>query len=216
MNEHASQFIFSKHNAIICFVVIVISTVVTLSPDVMLRYVGLDAAFSIVFITEFVISSFVYLLYLKKYPECRIRIKVNSASLKFSLNSFLIIVLIQLAVYCYEDYLYHYKSSQINWMTVLVMTLIVPYYEEIVYRGCVFGVVCSIYKKNLAIPCVVTSVFFCLMHGQYYNILAQMVLFVVSMLLLAVRIKTKSLFYSILIHSGMNAFVIFLNVQNIL
>lgn len=216
MNEHVGQIIFSKHSTIICLVVVITSTIVTLSPVVMLRYVGLDAAFSIVFIAEVLISSFVYLFYLKSHPECGMKIKVDPASVKFSLNIFLIIILMQLAVYCYEDYLYHYEPSQINWITILVMTLIVPYYEEIVYRGCAFGAVCSVYRKNLIIPCVVTSLFFCLMHGQYYNILGQVVIFVVSMLLFAIRIKTRSLFYSMLIHSGMNAFVILLNIQNII
>ncbi|WP_447088386.1 MULTISPECIES: CPBP family glutamic-type intramembrane protease [Enterobacter] len=40
------------------------------------------------------------------------------------------------------------------------MTLIVPYYEEIIYRGCAFGIIHSIYRKNLIIPYVVTSLFF--------------------------------------------------------
>lgn len=216
MDERSSQFGYSKYSAIIFLAVVAISTFVTLSPAVTLRYVGLDIAFFIVFITEILISTFVYLLYLKKYPECRIKIIADTATVKLSALSFLIIILIQLAVYCYRDYLYHYEPSQINWITVLVMTLVVPYYEEIVYRACAFGFLCSIYRKNLIIPCVVTSLFFCLMHGQYYDLLDQSVLFIVSMLLFMVRIKSRSLFYPMLIHSGMKAFVILLNVQNIL
>lgn len=216
MNERSSQFVYSKHSAIIFLVVVITSTIVTLSPTVTLRYVGLDIAFSIVFITEVLISTFVYLFYLKKFPECRIKIIVDSATVKFSAISLLVIILIQLSIYCYRDYLYHYEPSQINWITVLVMTLVVPYYEEIVYRACAFGLVCSIYRRNLIIPCVVTSLFFCLMHGQYYNIMDQIILFVVSMLLFGVRIKSRSLFYPMLIHSGMNAFVILLNIQSVL
>ncbi|HDW3273945.1 TPA: CPBP family intramembrane metalloprotease [Enterobacter asburiae] len=216
MNERTSQIIYSKESAIVLLAVVVVSTIVTLSPAIMLRYVGLDTAFSIVFITEILISTFVYFFYLKNIPGCRIKVKASSASVRFSVISFLVIIFIQLAVYCYRDYLYHYEPSQINWITVLVMTLVVPYYEEIIYRGCAFGVVYSIYRKNLVIPCVITSLFFCLMHGQYYNLLDQMILFVVSMLLLAVKIKSKSLFYPMLIHSGMNGFVILLNIQNVL
>lgn len=216
MNERTSQIIYSKESAIVLLAVVVVSTIVTLSPAIMLRYVGLDTAFSIVFITEILISTFVYFFYLKNIPGCRIKVKASSASVRFSVISFLVIIFIQLAVYCYRDYLYHYEPSQINWITILVMTLVVPYYEEIIYRGCAFGVVCSIYRKNLVIPCVITSLFFCLMHGQYYNLLDQMILFVVSMLLFAVKIKSRSLFYPMLIHSGMNGFVILLNIQNVL
>lgn len=216
MDERSSQFRYSKYSAIIFLAVVIISTIVTLSPTFTLRYVGLDIAFFIVFITEILISTLVYLFYLKKFPECRIKIRTDSATVKFSALSFLIIILIQLTVYCYRDYLYHYEPSQINWITVLVMTLVVPYYEEIVYRACAFGFLCSIFKKNIIIPCVITSLFFSLMHFQYYNILDQSVLFIVSMLLLGARIKSRSLFYPMLIHSGMNAFVILLNIQDIL
>lgn len=216
MDERSSQFVYSKHSAIIFLVVVITSTFVTLSPAVTQYYVGLDIAFSIVFITEILISTFIYLFYLKRFFECRITIEADSATLKFSAISLLVILLIQLAVYCYRDYLYNYEPSQINWITVLVMTLVVPYYEEIVYRACAFGVVCSIFRKNLIIPSVVTSLFFCLMHGQYYNVLDQIILFVISMLLFGVRIKSSSLFYPMLIHSCMNAFVILLNIQNIL
>lgn len=216
MNERSSQFGYSKQSAIVFLAVVILSTIVTLSPTATLRYVGLDIAFFIMFITEVVISTFVYLFYLKKYPECRIKIKVDSAAVKFSAISLLIITLIQLAVYCYRDYLYHYEPYHLNWIAVLVATLLVPYYEEIIYRACAFGFLCSIFKKNIIIPCVITSLFFSLMHFQYYNILDQSVLFVVSMLLLGARIKSRSLFYPMLIHSGMNAFVILLNAQKMI
>lgn len=216
MNERTRQIIHSNQSVPVFLIVVVLSTVVTLSPAFMLRYVGLDTAFSIMFIAEILISTFGYLLYLKNIPGCRIKVSASPDSVKFSVISFLIIIFIQLAVYCYRDYLYHYEPSQINWITVLVMTLVVPYYEEIIYRGCAFEVACSIYRKNLVIPCVITSLFFCLMHGQYFNMLDQMILFVVSMLLFAVKIKTRSLFYPILIHSGMNGFVILLNIQSAL
>ncbi|WP_265012014.1 CPBP family glutamic-type intramembrane protease, partial [Klebsiella variicola] len=61
--------------------------------------------------------------------------------------------------------------------------------------------------------CVLTSLFFCFMHFQYYNVLDQIVLFVVSVLLLMVRIKSQTPLYPMLMHSGMNAFVILLNIK---
>lgn len=216
MNQRTRQIIYSKKNSIVFLIVVIISTIITLSPAIMLHYVGLDTAFSIVFITEILISTFAYWFYLRNISGCRIKVSASSSIVKFTVVSFFIIIFIQLAVYCYRDYLYHYEPSQINWITVLVMTLVVPYYEEIIYRGCAFEVICSIYRKNLVIQCMITSLFFCLMHGQYYNPLDQIILFVVSMLLFAVKIKSRSLFYPILLHSGMNAFVILLNIQRVL
>lgn len=216
MNAPTNQFTYSKHNAIIFFMVVSISTIVTLSPAVTLRYIDLDIALFFIFITQAAIATLIYFFYLKKITECKIRIKTDIATIKFSTLSFLVIISIQLTVYCYRDYLYHYEPYQIHWIAILVATLIVPYYEEIIYRACVFGFLCSVYRKNIIIPCVITSLFFSLMHFQYYNILDQSVLFVVSMLLLGVRIKSRSLFHPMLIHSGMNAFVILLNGQKIL
>lgn len=196
--------------------VVIISTIVTLSPAVTLRYVDLDMAFSFILITQTVIATLIYIFYLKRFAECKLRIKTDIATIRFSILSFLTIIIIQLAVYCYRDYLYHYEPSQINWIVVLVLTLVVPYHEEIIYRACAFGFLCSVYRKNIIIPCVITSLLFSLMHFRYYNILDQTVLFVVSMLLLGGRIKSRSLFFPMLMHSGMNAFVILLNIQNIL
>lgn len=216
LNVPISQFTYSKHDVITFLMVVSISTIVTLSPVVTLHYVDLDMAFFFIIITQTLIATLFYLFYLKKFTECEIRIKTDAATIKFSSISFSIIILIQLAVYCYRDYLYHYEPYHLNWIAVLVATLLVPYYEEIIYRACAFGFFCSVYKKNIIIPCVITSLFFSLMHFQYYNIVDQSVLFVVSMLLLGVRIKSRSLFYPMLIHSGMNAFVILLNAQKII
>lgn len=162
MNKHASPspFKYIKHNAIIFFGVVAISTFVTLSPAITLRYVDLDMAFFFILITQTLIATLIYLFYLNNIPECKIKIRPSSSTVKFTILSFLVIIFIQLAIYCYRDYLYHYEPSQMNWIAVLVVTLFVPYHEEIVYRACAFGFLCSIYKKNIVIPCVITSLFF--------------------------------------------------------
>ncbi|NYV37183.1 CPBP family intramembrane metalloprotease (plasmid) [Escherichia coli] len=95
---------------------------------------------------------------------------------------------------------------------MFILVLIVPYYEEIVYRTCLFGLLCATYKKNYSPPCVCTSLFFCLMHPQYYNVADQIILFIMSMLLLNIRICSKGIFYPMLLHAGINGFVILLNI----
>lgn len=212
MSKYESSFAYTKHNSMVFLVVVMISSIATLIPSVMLYHVSLDMAFSFMFASEFLIALLIYLFYLRKLPACRVRIKTDVATARTSAFSFLTIIFIQLGVYCYRDYLYHFEPSQINWIAVLVATLVVPYYEEIVYRVCAFGFLCSIFRKNLLIPSLITSVFFCVMHSQYYNILDQAILFVVSMLLLKVRIKSKGIFYPMVIHAGMNFFVLMLNI----
>lgn len=212
MNKYEGPFLYNRYDRVVFFVVVVISSVATLIPSVMLYHVSFDMAFSFMFASEFLLAILIYFFYLRKIPECKIRIKVDMATARTSALSFLIIIFIQFVVFRYRDYLYHFEPSRINWIAVLVATLVVPYYEEIIYRVCAFGFLCSIFRKNLLIPSLITSVFFCVMHSQYYNILDQAILFVVSMLLLKVRVKSKGVFYPMVIHAGMNFFVIILNI----
>ncbi|STM17209.1 microcin M activity protein McmM [Escherichia coli] len=67
-------------------------------------------------------------------------------------------------------------------------------------------------KKELFTPCMCTSLFFCLMHPQYYNVADQIILFIMSMLLLNIRICSKGIFYPMLLHAEINGFVILLNI----
>lgn len=210
------SFAHDNYNAMIYFVVVALSTAITLSPAITLRYVDMDIAFFIILFFQSLIASATYIFLLRKTPGFNIRIKVDEGGVKFFGLLFLLIILIQLTVYCFRDYLYHYNPSQINWMAIVVLTLIVPYYEEIIYRACTFAFLCTVFRDKLIIPTIITSLFFCLMHIQYYNLLDQMILFITSILLLMVRIKTKSLLYPMLMHSGMNAFVILLNIQTFL
>lgn len=206
-------FIYNKNIAAIFLGVVLLSILITLSPAITLHYVDIDIVFFSILMSHFIMVTLLYFLCLRKITGCIIRVKSDSATVKLTSLLFLVIVFIQLAVYCYRDSFFHYEPSHINWMVVIVLTLVVPYYEEIVYRVCAFGFLSTIYKKNLIIPCVLTSLFFCLMHFQYYNILDQIVLFVVSVLLLMVRIKSQSPLYPMLMHSGMNAFIILLNIK---
>lgn len=139
MSERTAPFIYSKYTSIIFLMVVVISTIVTLSPTVTLRYVDLDMAFFFILIKQTLIATLFYLFYLKNFTECEIRIKTDISTIKLSILSFLTIILIQLVVYCYRGYLYHYEPYHLNWIAVLVATLLVPYYEEIIYRACAFG-----------------------------------------------------------------------------
>lgn len=213
---NSSSFTSDKNNAIIYFIAVALSTAITLSPAIMLRYVDMDIALFIVLLFQLLTASVVYFFFLRKTPGYTMKIDIDAGAVKLLAFLFLLIFLIQLTVYCFRDYLYHYKSSQINWMAVLVLTIIVPFYEEIVFRACTFAFLYAVFRKNSLASIIITSLFFCLMHLQYYNTIDQIVLFLVSVMLLIARIKTRSLLYPMVMHSGMNAFVIFLNIQTFL
>lgn len=210
MNDNIYKY--SKDNAIAFLLLVVISTVVIFTPAFTIQYIGLDLAFSFVFITEILISTSFYIFYLRRIPGCKITIKTNAKTLKLLVISFAVIALMQLLIFAYRDNLNNSESTSLNWIEIFILVLIVPYYEEIVYRTCLFGLLCATYKKELFIPCVCTSLFFCLMHPQYYNVADQIILFIMSMLLLNIRICSKGIFYPMLLHAGINGFVILLNI----
>ncbi|EET5334709.1 CPBP family intramembrane metalloprotease [Escherichia coli] len=209
MNDNIYKY--SKDNAIAFLLLVVISTVVIFTPAFTIQYIGLDLAFSFVFITEILISTSFYIFYLRRIPGCKITIKTNAKTLKLLVISFAVIALMQLLIFSYRDNLNNSESTSLNWIEIFILVLIVPYYEEIVYRTCLFGLLCATYKKELFTPCVCTSLFFCLMHPQYYNVADQIILFIMSMLLLNIRICSKGIFYPMLLHAGINGFVILLN-----
>ncbi|ESL75071.1 CPBP family glutamic-type intramembrane protease [Enterobacter hormaechei] len=175
--RHVYPFIYSKKNVIVLFIASVISIIITLSPSITLRYLTLDVSFFLLFIAEFSIAFFLYIFYLRKLDGFKLRPSRDLTSTKFSIVVLFVILLVQYNVYLYRDNLYHYGPSHISFIAFIIATFLVPYYEEIIYRGCIFGVFHSIFNKKYIIPCILTSLSFCLMHGQYYNILDQSILF---------------------------------------
>ncbi|QXA49719.1 CPBP family intramembrane metalloprotease [Enterobacter cancerogenus] len=208
MLRHVSPFTYSKKNVLVFFIVSVIAIAITLSPAITLSYLSFDESFLLVFIANFLIALFVYFFYLRSVDGFKITPMTNVSSLIFSAIVLLIILLVQYAICVYRESLYHYEPAQINLIAFMVASFVVPYYEEIIYRGCIFGCLYSVFNKSYLIPCILTSLIFCLMHGQYYNVLDQAILFMISILLLMVRIKSRGLFYPIAIHSCMNVFVL--------
>ncbi|MDR3104676.1 MAG: CPBP family intramembrane metalloprotease [Yokenella regensburgei] len=89
-----------------------------------------------------------------------------------------------------------------------MLTLIIPFYEEIFYRGCLFGGLCSVFRKHIIIPIIFSSLVFSLMHTQFVSVLEYVLMFVVGVIISYSRVVTKGLLAPIAIHSGMNVFVI--------
>jgi hypothetical protein len=92
--------------------------------------------------------------------------------------------------------------------SILMLTLIIPFYEEIFYRGCLFGGLCSVFRKHIIIPIIFSSLVFSLMHTQFVSVLEYVLMFVVGVIISYSRVVTKGLLAPIAIHSGMNVFVI--------
>ncbi|EQC4551306.1 CPBP family intramembrane glutamic endopeptidase, partial [Cronobacter malonaticus] len=96
------------------------------------------------------------------------------------------------------------KVSNFTIATIITLTIIVPIYEEVYYRGCALGLMQIIYKKGNVIPIIISSLFFCAMHTQYRDIYSYIVLFFSSLFIGYVRVKSNGLLLPVLLHSLMN------------
>lgn len=82
----------------------------------------------------------------------------------------------------------------------LLLTFAVPVYEEIIFRGCLFNAL--IYWSSLVLAAT-----FSLLHTQYTDPRTFFLLFLVSLVLTAARVKTKGLCLPVALHMIMNGSV---------
>lgn len=100
-------------------------------------------------------------------------------------------------------------SSNVSYF--LIMIFFGPVYEEVLFRGCLFGSLCTLTNRiggGLIIPVLVTSIIFSLYHTQYTTISAYSFEFMVSIILSIIRIHTKGLLGPIVSHGVLNLFAV--------
>ncbi|WP_431355457.1 CPBP family intramembrane glutamic endopeptidase [Dryocola clanedunensis] len=101
-----------------------------------------------------------------------------------------------------------------NILTTLMLVLIVPFYEEVFYRGCLLGFLKPL-ASDIVFPIMATSVLFSLMHMQYNSLTDHFILFFISVILCLVRMMTKSLLLPYTLHMLMNLFSFSISIQSI-
>ncbi|HFM1283074.1 TPA: lysostaphin resistance A-like protein, partial [Escherichia coli] len=95
-------------------------------------------------------------------------------------------------------------SGAILWINIFSSVLLVPVYEEIVFRGCLFNSFKFLFHDNIYIPAIVTSVIISALHIQYTYFRTFLMLFLVSLVLISAQIKSNGLLMPILLHMAMN------------
>ncbi|EFB7621609.1 CPBP family intramembrane metalloprotease, partial [Escherichia coli] len=95
----------------------------------------------------------------------------------------------------------------ILWINIFSSVLLVPVYEEIVFRGCLFNSFKFWFNDNICISAIVTSVIFSALHLQYTDFRTFLMLFLVSLVLISAKIKSNGLLMPILLHMSMNAVI---------
>lgn len=214
-SEFTPTFSHNKKISFFLFFSFSISVAITAAPLFLIKSVDPEKSLLMMFFIELFFSFLVYIALLRHFPIYHLVPERRPTFIRTTFILLILITLIQIIVYLYNSNFYHYQTTQLNFISLILLIFIIPFYEEIFYRGCLFGFLCSVCKKNLIIPGIITSLMFCIMHTQYLTFLYQTMLFIISSMLIYIRVKTKSLAYPMILHSCMNALVVFLNVQSL-
>lgn len=190
---------------ILYFLPVLFSIGITALPLLTLEWVGLEKSFYLMYFLELLLSVVVVIFVYKK--------PWTLGDKKTFIKCLLILILMQLTIFITKDFSIRNVHMSINQpFPLLFAVLVVPFYEECIYRGCLLDFLYFIFKRNIIIPAVLTSVIFSAMHTQYSSVLDYSVLFTISLVLSFARFKSGSLLPPMILHSLMNAFVIALNI----
>ncbi|HBR1042133.1 TPA: CPBP family intramembrane metalloprotease [Klebsiella pneumoniae] len=198
---------FSGNKLIVHALVFATSVALTGVPLLTIPRIGLEYSLYLLFSLEFALGLGVGVLIYKG--------NLKITKIRLLLNCLVIIMLLQLFSYILKTHSIGSASLSIqNLIPYFFTILIIPFYEEIFYRGCLFDFLRGLYTRDLIFPSVMSSVVFCVMHTQYTELFDYVIIFAISMVLTFSRIKSDGLSTPILLHSSMNAFVIILNIQS--
>ena len=166
----------------------------------------------VIFTAEFLIIVPVYYLFFRR--------RAGLGLGGFRPDIFLILLFIILLVQYIFPYLMGKRSAEgwstgqftlappVFWLNSLLLVFVVPIYEEMVFRGCLFNVFKVWLRDNIYAAAVAVSVIFSAVHLQYTDIRTFIVLFLVSLVLIAARVKMGGILMPVILHMAMNAIVI--------
>lgn len=189
------------------FFIIIFYLLLTISPYILTSYfrVGFDDAIISMLICQLSLSAYIY----KKYSK-----EINGINFSFSISQSNIITFLILLSFCLAaSVLIHihsarsgYDSTPITVPLFIVLVLISPLYEEIFFRGFILGLISLKFNNNWIVCCFVTTLIFCALHFNSYEIYQQLNIFISGLLLYYIRRRTGGLLYPVILHSCMNFF----------
>lgn len=178
---------------------------ITLSPYITASLTGVGIAYFLVIILGLTEGIYVYhSFYYKKEP-----LATTLNNLKKTAPLFLIVALANI-INAYASHYQHLHSLSAEDIPKLIyVLLIVPFCEEVFYRGCLFDSLCLLCSsisgsQSNIFPSFLTSLVFCVMHTQYKSMSIYVYLFLFSIILIIARVLTKGLKTPMLLHSFMN------------
>lgn len=171
--------------------------------------------FPLLYVVEFSAILIFYILYFRKRHGMGKGKFLVSHYLTFLLS--ILVVQFILPHFLSLDKVDGWTAAQISlpgWVLIFnsfLLVFIVPVYEEIVFRGCLFNALMHWFNDNVIWAAIVLSIIFSLAHTQYAGWRAFFSLFIISMVLTAARVKSKGIYLPIALHATMNGVVILAN-----
>ncbi|EPY7206026.1 CPBP family intramembrane glutamic endopeptidase [Klebsiella quasipneumoniae] len=157
---------------------------------------------------EFVVSFIIYLIFYRK------TLNPIKEGRRIFFISLVVVVGIQFLTYVLQKHdIGSLKISSDNALSLFMLAAIIPFYEEVFYRGCLFDALTSVFKGRLFFPSIITSVIFSFMHTQYSGIMPFLIMFFISLILINARLTCNNIISPIFLHCTMNSFFIIINMQ---
>ncbi|CAI1588225.1 CAAX amino terminal protease self- immunity [Serratia grimesii] len=165
----------------------------------------------ILYTIEFFIITPLYVIYFSKLDDMGLG--------HFSFRQFFVFIFLILLVQLAGAYILDIRKAEnwmmeqesvkggLFWLNFLLLVFIVPIYEELVFRGCLLTALITFSRGNIYIASLVTSVLFAMLHTQYTDIRSLIILFLVSIILISVRIISRGVMMPVLLHMTMNGCV---------
>lgn len=203
-------FMHGRVTTSIFFIIFSLSIIITVIPLYIIRdtNIGIDGAIYSMCSVELLLAVVSYSIFFRRLSG----FQLSPFSTRQYFSTFTLIITLQI-IYILISGIGLHKSSPVTFdlLSIVTMVFVIPVYEELFYRGCLFGLVSSIYKKGYIAPAILSSIVFSFMHMQFSSALEYTLMFVVGLILTYTRIITKGLLLPILLHSSMNAFALIFN-----
>lgn len=109
-----------------------------------------------------------------------------------------------------------FASTDSKWLLIVVIVLVAPLYEELVFRGLLWSAIAEQFdrRRGIIIASVVTSLIFAFIHQQY-QLYEMGAIAVLALIFCYVRVKSSSILLPMLLHVVNNglAMVMYLNMM---
>lgn len=213
--KYSKEYIEKTKSVSGCFSMFLLMVTITFTPELIKKYnlfISQEILLFFLYSTESIILITIYFIFFKNRPG----LGKGAFSIRLFLLLFSIILLLQFVA----PWLFQAKEneewviSQIAlknsffWVNNIMMIFLVPVYEEIVFRGCLFNAFKYWLSENTYLSALLVSILFSILHTQYSDVRTLFILFLISLVFIFARVKSNGIVMPIVLHMMMNMTVI--------